>query len=86
MSEDPLKARIRELEARIRELEDEQAEKDNELIDILYQQEQLEAKVIQLEQFVPEGKKKSKKKQAVDSKSTLKLKEKDGEINCISIY
>jgi len=80
MSEDPLKARIRELEARIRELEDEQAEKDNELIDILYQQEQLEAKVIQLEQFVPEGKKKSKKKQAVDSKSTLKLKEKDDEI------
>jgi len=80
MSEDPLKDRIRDLEARIRELEDEHAEKDNEIIDYLYKQEQLEANVAQLKQLVPEDKKKSKKKQAVDSKLTLKLKEKDDEI------
>ncbi|MHA1987345.1 MAG: hypothetical protein ACW98D_11960 [Promethearchaeota archaeon] len=80
MSEDPLKARIKELETRIRELEDEHAEKDNELIDYLYQQEQLEAKVTQLEQLVPEDKKKGKKKQIAESRLTLKLKEKDEEI------
>ena len=57
-------------------------EKDHEIIEYLYKLEQLEATVTLLEQLVPEesDKKKSKKRQAADSKMTLKLKEKD-EIN-----
>ncbi|MHA1932285.1 MAG: hypothetical protein ACW96X_07070, partial [Promethearchaeota archaeon] len=69
----------KDLEARIRELEEELAEKDNELIEYLYKLEQLEASVTQLEQLVPEGKKKGKKKQAAQSKMALKIKEKDEE-------
>ena len=67
-------------QTRIRELEDEIAEKDNEIIEYLYKLEQLDAKIAQLEQLIPEEsdkKKKSKKQQAADTKITLKLKEKD---------
>ena len=82
MSDEDLEVRNRELEARIRELEDELSEKDNELIDYLYKLEQLEAEVKELQALAPEesGKKKSKKRQAVDSKLVLKLEEKDKDI------
>ena len=55
-------------------------EKDHEIIEYLYKQEQLEAIVTQLKQLVPEEKKKDKKKQAAHSKMALKLKDKDEEI------
>jgi len=55
-------------------------EKDHDLIEYLYKLEQLEGTVTQLEQLVPEEKKKDKKKQAAHSKMALKLKEKDEEI------
>ncbi|MHA2269870.1 MAG: hypothetical protein ACXAB8_18910 [Promethearchaeota archaeon] len=80
MSEETPNTRITELEARSRELEGEIEEKDNEIIEYLYKLEQLEAQVMQLEQLVPESKIKGKKKKAVESKMTLKLKEKDEEI------
>jgi len=75
MSEETLKARISELEQEL-------AEKEDEIIEYLYKLESLEATVTQLEQLVPEetNKKKSKKKQAAQSKMALKLKEKDDDL------
>ena len=49
-------------QTRIRELEDEIAEKDNEIIEYLYKLEQLDAKIAQLEQLIPEESDKKKKK------------------------
>ncbi len=68
------------LRKRIESLETELDKKDNEIIEYLYKLEQLEAQVIQLEQIVPDDKKKGKKGQAAESKMTLKLREKDEEI------
>lgn len=70
------------LEARIGELEEELADRDNEIIDYLYKLEQLDAEITELQTLAPEesGKKKSKKKQAFNSKLALKFKEKDEDI------
>ncbi|MFX0104793.1 MAG: hypothetical protein ACFE75_04830 [Candidatus Hodarchaeota archaeon] len=75
MTEDTLKARIRNLEA---ELE----KKDTEIHSFLDRIEDLEETIMRLDALIPEedGKKKSKKKQAEDSKMAIEIDEKDKQI------
>ncbi len=75
MSEDALKARIRMLET---ELE----KKDREIHNLLDKIEELEDTVMRLDALIPDedDKKKSKKKQAVDSKLAIELDEKNRKI------
>lgn len=75
MSEDALKTRIRILET---ELE----KKDREIHNLLDRIEELEDTIMRLDALIPDedDKKKSKKKQAVDSKLAIELDEKDRQI------
>lgn len=89
MSEDALKARIDKLKAElekkdkeINKLKEELEKKDKENHNFLDRIEELEETVMRLEALIPEedGKKKSKKKQAIDSKMAIELDEKDKQI------
>jgi len=75
MSENTLKARINGLEAEI-------SKKDNENHNLLDRIEDLEDTIMRLEALIPDedNKKKSKKKQATDSKLAIELDEKDRQI------
>ena len=75
MSEDTLKARINGLEAEI-------SKKDNEIHNLLDRIEEHEDTIMRLEALIPDedNKKKSKKRQATDSKLAIELDEKDRQI------
>jgi len=75
MTEDALKTRISDLEAELKK-------KDHEIHGYLDRIEEFEDTIMRLEALIPEedGKKKSKKKQAIDSKMAIKLDEKDKQI------
>ena len=75
MSEDALKARIKVLEA-------DHRKKEGEIHNFLDKIEELEDTVLRLEALIPEedSKKKSKKKQAEDSKMAIELDAKDKQI------
>ncbi len=75
MSEDTLKARINVLEAEI-------GKKDNEIHSLLDRIEEHEDTIMRLEALIPDedNTKKSKKKQATDSKLAIELDEKDRQI------
>ncbi|MFW9973108.1 MAG: hypothetical protein ACFFDF_23195 [Candidatus Odinarchaeota archaeon] len=75
MSEDTLKARIRELEVDLNR-------KDTEIHNLLDRIEELEDNIMRLEALIPEvdTKKKSKKQQAIDSKLAIELDEKERQI------
>ncbi|HDZ18423.1 MAG TPA: hypothetical protein ENH75_09040 [archaeon] len=73
---------IEDLNARISELEEELVKKDHEIMGYLFNIEELEVNIADLNILIPEegSKKKRKKKQAADSKFSLMLQEKDKKI------
>ncbi|MFX0135601.1 MAG: hypothetical protein ACFFDN_18290 [Candidatus Hodarchaeota archaeon] len=75
MTEDALKTRIANLEAELKK-------KDHEINGYLDRIEELEDTIMRLEALIPEedGKKKSKKRQATDSKMAIELDEKEKKI------
>lgn len=92
MSDDTLKTRIKVLETRIKvletrikDLETEIMKKDTEIHNLLDKIEDLEETIMRLEALIPEedSKKKSKKKQAEDSKMAIELDAKDKQIRTL---